>query len=40
MWVFVLVLQIASEQTPKGTFFAPKGNEYVTIAYVPLKGEH
>ncbi|BDA47301.1 hypothetical protein COCOBI_10-1470 [Coccomyxa sp. Obi] len=32
-------VEVASKQAPRGTFFAPKGNEYVTIAYVPLEGE-
>ncbi|CAL8472256.1 g11798 [Coccomyxa elongata] len=32
-------VEVASVQAPRGTFFAPKGNEYVTIAYVPLEGE-
>ena len=32
-------LQVASECTPRGTFYAPHGEHFVTIAYVPLKGE-
>jgi hypothetical protein len=33
------VAQIASEQTPRGNFVERKNNEFVTIAYVPLKSE-
>ena len=31
--------QVASEQAPRGNFVERKNNEFVTIAYVPLKSE-
>ena len=29
----------ASEHRPQGTFYAPRGAEYVSIAYMPLQGD-
>ena len=33
------VLKVASEQAPQGEYVAPSNNQFVTVRYVPLKGE-